>query len=293
MSKPYPTTDRRHSTWRPRLIALAALCLVGTLAVAQPEPHVFYLSLGDSMADGGRPTPPDNDPAPEIQDYADQLFSHFASGPWPAELALEKRACGGETTETMIHGGPHCADPKPQLDRAVEFIEAHQGSIAFITISIGGNDILECLLPFDQTCFQTVGSQVEANLDHILATLRAATGPEVPIVGMTYHNPSLGLWTRLPFRLLIARLSNAFLVDFNQTLRSAYAAWGATVADVEAAFSTTDFERIGFLPVNVVRICQWTWMCGPELDQHPNNEGYRIVAGEFARALSEQLSNNQ
>jgi hypothetical protein len=99
-------------------------------------------------------------------------------------------------------------------------------------------------------------------------------------------NPALAVWVQRPLGWIVARLSNRFVVEFNQVLRSTYQAAGIAVADVEAAFSTTNFEPVGLLPLNVALICQRTWACGPEGDWHPNQEGYRIIAGEFVRALT-------
>ena len=64
------------------------------------------------------------------------------------------------------------------------------------------------------------------------------------------------------------------------------------MADVEGAFSTTDFATkvvspdFGTIPLNVARICQWTWMCvagGPDI--LANTEGYGVMTQAFLKAL--------
>ena len=71
-------------------------------------------------------------------------------------------------------------------------------------------------------------------------------------------------------------------------------AFDVRTADVQDAFSTTDFSDTGYLPgvgtvpVNVARVCDWTWMCaaapvGPNI--HANATGYRVIATAFERAI--------
>ncbi len=69
---------------------------------------------------------------------------------------------------------------------------------------------------------------------------------------------------------------------------------GAAVADIEGAFSSNDFAAIvelpgfGPAPLNVVRVCQWTWVCAPPPlgpDNHANAAGYGVMAAAFAAAL--------
>ena len=70
---------------------------------------------------------------------------------------------------------------------------------------------------------------------------------------------------------------------------------GMPVADVQDAFSTTNFDTFvtlpgfGQVPVNVARICQWTWMCAPPPigpNVHGRPEGYWVMASAFLIALA-------
>ena len=77
-------------------------------------------------------------------------------------------------------------------------------------------------------------------------------------------------------------------VDFNTILESIYVAAGDPVADVESAFSTTDTTPVGGIPLNAVRICQWTWMCAPPPlgpNIHANTAGYGVIAHAFENIL--------
>jgi hypothetical protein len=109
-------------------------------------------------------------------------------------------------------------------------------------------------------------AQIKANLPVILAALREAAGPGVPIIGMNYYDAFLVVWFGDPAALQAEALG---AVDFNTMLASLYTAAGDPVADVATAFSTTDFTLVGGIPLDVQRICQWTWMCAP-----PARAGY-------------------
>jgi len=60
------------------------------------------------------------------------------------------------------------------------------------------------------------------------------------------------------------------------------------------AFSSNDFDTlvdlqgVGIVPINVAKICMWTWVCAPPPlgpDNHANAAGYAVIAGVFAIAL--------
>jgi lysophospholipase L1-like esterase len=227
--------------------ALGALTLMAALAVAAggPVAHAradgtkavhYYLSIGDSFAQGyqpiGGPSSPLGFPGYN-QGYADQLLKLVRNR--YDHLQLVKLGCGGETTTTMIAGTPWCGPkitPGSQLGQANAFLRAHRGEVAFVTIDIGGNDVISPNgggLP-----------AIQANLPTILRQLREAAGPGVPIVGMSYFHPFLpDVWFGTHD---MGALQDAVdgILGFNDLLESLYAATGDPVADVEGAFRTTD-----------------------------------------------------
>jgi lysophospholipase L1-like esterase len=274
--------------------ALFAALLIGPAAAFADNNGVqYYLSLGDSLAAGEQPTLPQGQNfGPD--GYADQLYT-IERAKLPT-LKLVKMGCGGESTTSMITAVPttfvegiglvpyegrgdhfFCSFPHgSQLADAVNFLHAHRGFVSFVTLTIGANDI-----------FQSDNGEVQiaANLPAILKALREAAGPGVPIVGMNYYNPFLVEWFSNP-----ASLPGhiAGIVAFNNLLEGIYAAFGDPVADVESAFSTTNTTPVNGVPLDVLRICQWTWMCvAPPLmpDIHANTAGYGVIAQAFASAL--------
>jgi len=291
---------------KPRLrVVVAALCavlLVGPALAradyaAAPDAAVhYYLSLGDSLAAGEQPTLPVGQNFGN-EGYADQLFA-IEQARIP-KLKLVKLGCGGESTASMITAVPtitvpgigqvpyegrgdhfFCSFPHgSQLADAVAFLQAHRGFVSFVTIDIGPNDIF-------QLGSQAGVAQIAQNLPVILAALRDAAGPGVPIVGMNFYGTRLVDWFSNPASLP-GRITD--VVAFNHFLEGIYGPFGDPVADVESAFSTTVTTPVGGIPLDVLRICQWTWMCAePPLgpDVHANAVGYGVIAQAFAKILN-------
>jgi hypothetical protein len=54
---------------------------------------------------------------------------------------------------------------------------------------------------------------------------------------------------------------------------------------VAGAFSTDDMTTmVNGIPLDVARICQWTWMC-TRGDIHANTAGYGVIAKAFEAVL--------
>jgi lysophospholipase L1-like esterase len=297
--------------FRPVLVVVVAVALLGLAAGPvgaasdQVRGHrpLYYLALGDSLSRGVQPDAAGQN-HPTDQGYADDL-ARVGRLVLP-QLQLVKLGCETEeTTTSMINGGrcSYANGPAPngaQLAEAEAFLRAHRGSTVLVTLDIGANDLSRCISratgAVDLACVQATFAQVPGNLRTILERLRAAAGPRVPIVGMNYPNPFLAAWLQGPAGQALARLSTDLVVRYNDLLEGVYQAAGVPVADVEAAFSTTDFDTLvalpgfGQVPHNVARVCQWTWMCvpppmGPNVHGRP--EGYWVMAGAFVVALAQ------
>ena len=89
---------------------------------------------------------------------------------------------------------------------------------------------------------QDAFSDVGANLPKIIKALRLAAGPNVPIVGMNYYNPFLAVV--LLGDMELAQQSNDIVAAYNGLLGSIYQLFRVPVADVAAAFDTTNFELV-------------------------------------------------
>jgi lysophospholipase L1-like esterase len=257
------------------------------------ESRRYYLSLGDSLSTGVQPIG-----VPELQfrtldGYADQLGS-IARTAIPG-ISTVKLGFPGESTTTMIEGGLRAYDHGSQLDEAVAFLREHRDETAFVTIDIGSNDFLTHDLEALPVGLESLG----ANLPSILGRLRDAAGPSVPMAGMTMYDPFLAHWLLGPEgREMAERSVWDALVPINAVFEAMYRAAGLTCADVEGAFATTDFHTLvdvpgtGLVPLNVARVCDWTWAGAPPPlgpDSHANREGYRVIAEAFARVVLPQV----
>lgn len=271
---------------RVRLIVLTA-ALVGAFvspASADGDP-VYYLSLGDSLSTGYQPGMGNTD-----EGYPDQLHASLKERT-PA-LELVKVGCGGETSTTLINGGRCSYEQGSQLKQAVKFLRDHPGRVKYVTIDIGGNDVNSCVkngAP-DANCVVTNVSALTHNLWTITSELRKAGGRTPKYSGMTYYNPLLAYWLSGPDGQKMARMSVTLINGVNSLEWTIYALSGFRVADVSKTFSTNDFKTqvelpgLGIVPLNVARICQWTYMCARK-DIHANKEGYARIAETFARTL--------
>src|SRR5579875_205603 len=274
----------------------AAACVVAGTAVAGALPAAaashhagapaasYYLSLGDSLAQGVQP----NFQGVSVetqQGYPDQLYT---------ALQLVKLGCPGETTTTMIKGGI-CTYPKgSQLRQAAAFLAAHRGHVQLVTIDIGANDVDNCvaLKVFSKVvkCVEKALPRAVRNLATIMGRLRAAGGKSLPIIGMSYYDPFLADWLSGKSGQQFATLSLDLAELVRTDLDAVYAKAGAPVADVFTTFRTSDIKHfvtvplLGRVPVDVALICSYTWMCaapsvGPNI--HANVLGYGVIATTF------------
>ncbi len=241
----------------------------------------YYMSLGTSLAVGIQPDANGMNQRTD-EGYADQLYRLLRLT--RPRLQLVKLGCPGETSVTLIAGGG-CHYPvtrSSQLAEAVAFLQAHRGAVKLVTIDIGANDLLRCADALtggiNPDCLTKAFTDLECNLPDILGPLRKAAGPGVPIVAMNYYNPLVVA------EQAAARASAALVGMFNALLEGIYADFDVPVGDVARAFHADDFRLVPALddlPVNVVLVCQLTWMCAPPPQGpniHANTSGYFVIA---------------
>lgn len=273
----------------------AVLTACSSPPAAKPVPSSYYLALGDSLSQGVQPDAAGTS-VPTAQGYPDLVYATLRAS-HPA-LRLVRLGCPGETTQTMMHGGicHYPAGAASQLAAATAFLRAHRGHVFLVTIDIGANDLEDCgSQPSIAQLASCLGQlpKATANVAAILASLRAAAGPGVRIVGMNYYLPALAEWRNGLLGHATAELSEKFAIAYDNLLKRAYGQAGITVADVFGAFETANFGNpvtvpgIGSVPRNVARICQWTWECAPPPrgpNQHANAAGYRVIANAILAA---------
>ena len=273
-------------------VAVAVLTLTTVLAVpasasvdAERHSDRQYLALGDSLAFGSQPVP-----VTPNQGYVYQL--HAALRQHDPRLRLRNLGCPGETSTSMLTGG-RCdyGSARSQVEAAVAFLRAHGRYTSLVTIDIGGNDVNACARggTIDEACVAAALRTLVRNLAEIVFRLRAAA-PHVKVAGMTYYDPYLAAWLAGPAGQDLARRSVGISQRVNGVLGAVYRIARIRVADVGAAFATTDLTTqvplpgVGPVPLAVARICLWTWMCSRQ-DIHANTAGYGVIAATFEAIL--------
>jgi lysophospholipase L1-like esterase len=276
------------------LVLLAIVCmsvLVGTAPARADDSRAvhYYLSLGDSLAASFQPNGDFTD------GYAEQLHTALAAD--DPKLELVKLGCGGESTVSMRFGSQDpsvvlsCGTPRyykhvlypkgTQLAEAVSFLQAHRGKVALVTIDIGANDlsrldaqgnVVSCL--FEPAGCATQTATAVENLTAILAELRGAVGPDVPIVGMSYYDVFAPLCVSDPSLLFVCGRVDAF----DSALVDTYTAAGVPFADVAGAFENDNLANAA------VHVCAWTWFCALG-DVHANTVGYGVIAQAFEQVF--------
>jgi lysophospholipase L1-like esterase len=204
----------------------------------------------------------------------------------------KQRKRRGESVVTMVSGGQCTYKRGSQLAQAVDFLERHGRFTRVITLNIGSNDVQTCVdrttLVIDLVCVQAGFNSIAAELPTAIATLRALA-PNATIVVLNYYNPFLAAYLAGPAGQAVAQQSAGLQARLNEIIAAAAASNGARLADVAAAFQSTNwtpavFPGVGAVPINVGLICIRTWMC-TRGDIHPNDTGYQVIAATVVGRL--------
>jgi lysophospholipase L1-like esterase len=287
------------------VVAVAALVTVVVQARHDDDPDV-YVSIGDSYGAGFRPT--DGGTATTRDGFAYQVADRAAAAGRP--LLLLNFACTGATSGDVVgragcpehYEGPGGQEYRSstQADAAVAAMQEHRGHVRLVTIVIGGNDVINCLPatrdaipPASAACLDTALATLAVNLRALLTRVRAALGPDVPVVGLTYPDVFLGgyVFDDAAARSFAGGSVALFRDRLNPALRAAYAAAGAPFLDVTALTGgydpldrTVDEPPYGRVPEPVARVCELTFYCSRK-DLHPTRAGHTLIAEAILRVV--------
>lgn len=281
------------------IVAGVVLAVPATGMAAKRPAKQLYVSLGDSYATGYQATGVKQGHN-TTDGYANQVPGYARKRGY--RLRLVNFGCGGATTTSILEqvgcrpdaravGGPDYSTTT-QIAAAERYIRKHRKRVGLITVAIGGNDVTKCASDPDPiACVGGAVQGIKDNVGVLAQRLRAAAGPKVPIVGITYPDVILGGWVLSPEHTL-ARLSVvAFQSLINPALTDAYASAKGRLVDVTAATGaygsldeTTTLDPYGVIPVPVAKVCQLTYYCQFQ-DIHARTEGYSIIAQLVADTL--------
>ena len=276
-------------------VVVAATLIVSMLQVGIPAARagdeMFYLALGTSLAVGFQPN--HGRDAEGLRRRPVAADAGADPGPQPAEPRLSRR------DEPLDDHRDASALPLPGrvAARRGGRVPASASRTGRVHHGRGRRERPHRRMPqghvrIDRACAADLLPRLQHRLTHIVDAL-AAAGPGVPIVGMTYYDPLLGLWGLVPGGRALARADARVWADLNATFTTAYGDAGASVADVATTFQVDDFTDTvvvpgrGELPVNVANACRWTWFCSPRFagDPHANAIGYRKIADTFEQEI--------
>ncbi len=245
----------------------------------------LYVALGDSLAAGYQPG------GSELRDtaYPALAASRLESG--GGALTLENLGCSGETTTSLVKGGKCDFAAGSQLEQAEKLLQGGE-DVALVTIDIGGNDLLRCVrrgAQIDTACVTSGVATVRKNLPAILKRLRAAAGPDVPVLVLGYYNPWLAA-KALDQPIKGVDVAAKAYTTLSTTIESAAKASGTTFVGLDEAFSTNDTTPTTIngrsVPENAAKICTLTNIC-TGTDIHLTDEGAATVARVLATAAQQ------
>ena len=245
---------------------------LGSAVPAVAGAPVYYLSLGDSLGYGyqAAKVATATGAASFNTGYTDDLAKLLAvTG---HRRTTVNYSCPGETSSTFISGGcPWALGGRPlhdpymgsQLDAARSFLQAHQGQVPLITLSIGANDVLSdltsCQASVSSCPLLTHLATLHTNLDSVLTQLRGLA-PTARIVVLSLYNPFA---KAVPSSAVLALAVDA-------TIDATALSHGARVADAYVPFNVLPWPGL----------CQLTYYCSTG-DIHPTDRGYSEIAAAF------------
>ena len=243
-----------------------------------------YLALGDSLAAGYQPG------GTELRDSAYPALAAGRLSRGGAPLTVENLACSGETTGTFLAGGKCDFAAGSQVAQAETFLREHRGEVALVSVDIGGNDLLRCAarLQVDAACAAAGLGTVRKNLPTVVERLRAAAGPDVPVLVLGYYNPWLASSYLGAGKAQLAVATKAF-TDLDAQIAAGAKKGGGRFVSLDAAFALDDTTPTTFngrsVPTNVAQVCSLTYIC-TAFDIHLTDEGAAVVGRVLAEAAT-------
>jgi lysophospholipase L1-like esterase len=260
------------------LILLASVSLTVALAspvVAAMPTHTVYIAMGDSLAWG------DGASVPAHTGYVPRLAGYFQGASHGGADQLINLAVGGTTTGSLL---------SDQLPQALAVIGDPATDTRVITISIGGNDLLNLINDPTDACLVNAGSStcqslilaamtgVATNMPQILGALQAALATEpgdAKVFVLLPYNAFSG--TGNPLESLIAQVMRGtdMAIDCSANMtHPAYIGLDDILACTAVSFGDVVVDSY---PLFEGRTLQLTHM-GEGFNVHPNDAGYEVIA---------------
>lgn len=264
------------------VLALALLAASLTPTAAQPRAPGglaagdLYLALGDSLTTGTEAAA-NNDGKPGYPNYIrDKITATTA-------ISYTLLGVSGESTTSMLA-------PNDQLDQAQTAItnaQAQNQRLGLITLSIGGNDIVDVFRGGDRTVTDTLAlmrTNLSLILDELITASAAGTSKPPQIMLMNYYNPYPGVTIGVaPFTISLPPGQEPIVTDrdlpkFNAMLNEIAAERCIPVVD---AFRVVKGKEAPYLFVDIAQALANPFLLEQYLDYHPREFGHIALADAF------------
>lgn len=262
---------------RASLVLSVVVVLVAQAAPAAASTNgTLYLALGDSLAVG------DGASVPAETGYVGLMTDYYAGNAHGNAKEAVNLAVGGETTGSFIAG---------QLNQAVAAILDPATDVTVVTLSIGGNDLLNLLNEPTDDCVIDPGSAVcqaelaaalggvAANYPILMGTLAWALAQDPGserIFVLTLYNPFGGTGSPYEVPIDYALLGVDLAVDCAAAQANPLAAGlNDIVACTSAAFGADVVDGYAVIGDDALTL---THIGDPGFNIHPNDDGYAAIA---------------
>ena len=263
------------------LLGLAILSSAGLAGpVAAGSSETLYIALGDSLAWG------DGASVPERNGYVPRFAVYLRGAPHGDADNLVNLAVRGATTGDVLAA---------QLPEALALIADPATDTSVITLSIGGNDLLNLINDPSDPCLADITSPtcqqllflamngVATNMPVILGSLQATLaddpGTESVLVLLPYNAFS---GTGHPLELVIAQVMRGPDLAFDCTANPATYGLDDILGCTAIA---TGALVVDAYPLFEGRTLELTHM-GEGFNVHPNDDGYAVIAKAHRQAMN-------
>ena len=236
------------------LIGALIVLVVFLIYLCNLDKKVYYLALGDSLADG------DGINSKKIKGYSEYVRDYLQNKDL-LETYVDEFAESGYRTTDLINAITD--NRKVTINDKTVSLQNALIKADLVTLSIGANDILDRLNlenPIDYSALYNYIDDLAKDLEELLLLMREYCKEDIVLIG--YYNP-------YPY------LNNSNTEDIFSYLNEKYADISHEYDVTYVEISTLFKENPQFLP--------------NENDIHPSKEGYKAIAGEIIGVINKKM----
>lgn len=236
------------------LIGALIVLAVFLIYLCNLDKRVYYLALGDSLADG------DGVNNQKVKGYTDYVRDYLKNKDLLEKYVKEFAESGYRTTDLI---NAITDNKKVKIGEKEVTIQNALIKADLVTVSIGANDILERLnleSPIDYSALYNYIDDLAKDLEELLLLMREYCKEDIILIG--YYNP---------YPYLNSQNTEDIFSYLNDKYASVSREYEVTYVEVSTLFK----ENPQFLP--------------NENDIHPSQEGYKAIAGEVIGVINKKM----